>query len=132
MIYHIVQESDFLPLLTEHGYYPANFQESGFVHCALEASVISVANDYYSDVDDRLLLLKIDPLKLSSQTRFEPPEPVKGISESHMTTSSVFPHVYGPIEECAVEGVGLLERGKNGYAWPQEFVSLSQYINRNI
>ena len=130
MIYHIVKEKDYLYSLKGESYIPANFDENGFVHCALEASVIPVANDYYSNVEDKLLLLRIDPLKLKSQTRYESAAPEKGAGTQHLSTSSVFPHVYGPIDNSAVEGIGTLRKEKNGYVWPNEFISLAEYKNR--
>ena len=108
MIYHIVKEKDYPDLIKGDGYIPANFDESGFVHCALEVSVISVANDYYSNVEDKLLLLKIDPLKLKSHTKYVSAVLEKGAGTQHVSTSSVFPHVYGPIDNSSVEGIGVL------------------------
>jgi uncharacterized protein (DUF952 family) len=131
MIYHIVKEKDYLHLLKGNSYIPANFDENGFVHCALEASVISIANDYYSNAEDKLILLKIDPGKLKSQTKCESAAPEKGSGIQHLSTSSVFPHVYGPIDNSSIEGIGVLLNEKNGYVWPKKFVSLAEYVNRN-
>jgi uncharacterized protein (DUF952 family) len=46
MIYHIVKEKNYLPQAQKSSYTPSNMDEFGFVHRALETSVISVANDY--------------------------------------------------------------------------------------
>jgi uncharacterized protein (DUF952 family) len=129
MIYHIVKEKDYFPQIKGDNYLPANFDENGFVHCALEKSVIAVANDYYSSVDEKLLLLKIDPLKLKSQIKYEPASPEKGAETRHLSTSLVFPHVYGPIDNKAVEGIGVLRKEKSGYIWPKEFVSPAECFN---
>jgi uncharacterized protein (DUF952 family) len=131
MIYHITKEKDYLHLIKGDSYLPKNFDESGFVHCALEASVISVANDYYATVEDKLLLLKINPLKLQSETKYESAAPEKGDGRQHMSTSPIFPHVYGPIDNSSIEGIGMLRKEKNGYLWPKEFISLDEYLNRN-
>jgi uncharacterized protein (DUF952 family) len=131
MIYHIVKEKDYLRLVKGDSYIPANFNENGFVHCALEASVISVANNYYSNTEDKLLLLKIDSSKLKSQTKYESAAPEKGPGTQQISTSSVFPHVYGPIDNASVEGIGVLLKEKNGYVWPKKFVPLAEYVDRN-
>jgi uncharacterized protein (DUF952 family) len=131
MIYHIAIEKDYLHSIKGDGYIPTNFNENGFVHCALDVSVISVANDYYSNVEDDLLLIKIDPLKLQSETKYESAVPKKGLGMQHISTSPVFPHVYGPIDNSSVEGIGVLSKEMNGYVWPKKFVSLSEYLNRN-
>jgi len=130
MIYHIVKKDDYLNQIKGDSYIPANFSENGFVHCALEASVISIANDYYSNVEDELLLLKIAPLKLKSQTRYEPAAPEKGAGTQHISTSPVFPHIYGPIDNSAVQEIGILQKEKDGYAWPKEFASFADYFNK--
>jgi uncharacterized protein (DUF952 family) len=131
MIYHIATEKDYLHAIKGDSYIPTNISENGFVHCALEVSVISVANDYYSNVEDNLLLLKIDPLKLQSETKYESAAPEKGVGTQHISTSLVFPHVYGPIDNSSVEGIGVLRKEKNGYVWPKEFLSLAEYLKRN-
>jgi len=129
MIYHLVPEKDYLPSIKGNSYLPSNFHANGFVHCALEVSVITVANDYYSNTEDRLLLLEIDPMKLKSQTKYEPAAPEKGAGTRHTGTSAVFPHVYGPIDHSAVYGIGVLRKEKAGYVWPQEFVPLAAYVD---
>jgi uncharacterized protein (DUF952 family) len=132
MMYHIVREKDYLTQAGLKRYIPAGMNELGFVHCALEASVISIANDYYSDIEDKLILLRIDPLKLESETRYEAAAPIKGAGTGHAGSSSVFPHVCGPIDNSAVTGIGVLKKVKNGYKWPGEFVSLTEYLKNKI
>jgi uncharacterized protein (DUF952 family) len=129
MIYHIVKEQDYLRQVTANSYSPANFFNDGFVHCAFEVSVIAVANDYYANSQDNLLLLKIDPAKLTSETRYESAVPDKEASLRHLATSSVFPHVYGVIDNSAVEGIGVLQKEKGGYGWPMGFVPLAKYLS---
>lgn len=128
MIFHIVKEREYLSQIKSERYLPDNFNENGFVHCALQESVIPVANDCFSDISDRLLLLKIDPLKLKSETRYEPAAPVQGAGTGQLSASAVFPHVYGPIDNSAIMGVGILGKGKNGYEWPQQFLHLTKYL----
>jgi uncharacterized protein (DUF952 family) len=121
MIYHIVAESDFMSGSDGRRYLPAGFAASGFVHCALEPSVLPVANDYYSDCAGTLLLLRIDPDRLTSETKYEEAAPDAAAGTSHLATSPVFPHVYGPIDLAAIDGVGILTKGEHGYEWPAEF-----------
>jgi uncharacterized protein (DUF952 family) len=129
MIYHIVKEKDYRSRNDGNKFLPSNFNENGFVHCALETSVIPVANEYYSNVEEMLLLLRIDPLKLNSQTKYESATPETGVGTSHLISSIVFPHVYGPIDNSAVDGIGILTKDKNGYVWPKKFISIAEYIN---
>jgi uncharacterized protein (DUF952 family) len=128
MIFHIVPEQEYLAQAEKGKYIPFNFNEFGFAHCALESSVVSVANDYYANVEGRLLLLKIDHKKLESQTKYEAAAPVKGGGSTHLNTSPVFPHVYGPINRTAIVGIGILRKGKDGYEWPNKFMSLPRVL----
>jgi uncharacterized protein (DUF952 family) len=121
-IYHLVTESDFRAHSDGQRYLPPDLAETGFVHCAPEASVIPVANDYYAAVEEPLLLLRIDPAGLTSPTRYEAAAPDPTAGTSHLATSPVFPHVYGAIDIAAIDGVGVLAKGADGYVWPTEFV----------
>lgn len=122
-IYHIVTEAEFRAQNDGRQYLPAEFAASGFVHCALGASVFPVANDYYAGVDGTLLLWRIDPTRLKSPVRYEAAAPDPTAGSSHLATSPVFPHVYGPIDMEAIDGIGILARGADGYEWPLEFVA---------
>ena len=122
-IYHIVIAAEFRAHSNGFEYVPADFAANGFVHCALEASVLAVADDYYADVDEPLLLLRIDPVRLKSSTRYEAAAPDPTAGAAHLASSPVFPHVYGPIALTAIDGVGILAKGEHGYAWPTVFSS---------
>jgi glutathione S-transferase len=63
----------------------------GFVHCSFAEQVRSVADRYYRDHDD-VILLRVDPALLTSEVRVEP---APGTSER-------YPHIYGPIPLTAV------------------------------
>jgi uncharacterized protein (DUF952 family) len=125
-IYHIVTEAEFRACSDGQRYLPADFAETGFVHCALEASVLPVANDYYAAVADTLLLLRIDPARLTSPTRYEAASPAGAAGTSHLAGSPLFPHVYGPIDLTAIDGVGVLGKGEHGWEWPATFPSLAE------
>jgi len=128
MIYHIAIESDFRAQLEGSVYVPAGLHEDGFVHCALEPSVIPVANDYYADAPGRLLLLEIDPARLASETRYEEAAPIAGGGTSHLSSAPQFPHVYGPIHTDAILRVGVLSRTTDGYEWPRTFLPLDSFL----
>ncbi len=67
-------------------------QDEGFIHLSTRAQFVVVANNFYGDLDE-LVLLTIDPERLTDPVRFEPPAP--GIDE-------LFPHLYGPLPLSAV------------------------------
>ena len=121
-IYHLVIESE-LHAQTAGGLYrPLSLASEGFVHCSHEPSVIPVANDYYADVDEKLLLLIIDTAKLTSEVRYEAAAPLPGGGRAHLEDAPQFPHIYGPIDVAAIAGVGVLGLSTDGYLWPSSFL----------
>ncbi len=77
--------------------------EVGFVHCSLAHQVRGVAERFYADADD-LVLLVIDADRVDAPVVFESPTP--GAEE--------FPHVYGPIPVAAVVEVRPVRRDATG------------------
>jgi uncharacterized protein (DUF952 family) len=69
-------------------------EEQGFIHCSLRHQVRGVAERFYADADD-LVLLVIDSAKLVVPVRYEPPAP----------GADPYPHIYGPLPTTAVTQV---------------------------
>jgi uncharacterized protein (DUF952 family) len=69
-------------------------EQEGFIHCSLPHQLRGVAERYYADADD-LVVLVVDTDRLPSPVRFEPPAP--GAED--------YPHIYGPIPLAAVTRV---------------------------
>jgi uncharacterized protein (DUF952 family) len=121
MIYHLVTEAEFLDCFNGDIYIPPSLAECGFIHCALESSVVPVANDFFATVTGHLLVLEIDPDKLDTQVKYESAAPAASGGVSHLESASVFPHVYGPVNSGTIVGVALMEKSASGYNWPVEF-----------
>lgn len=66
--------------------------DEGFIHCSFADQVEGIANRYYADVDE-LVVLTVDPSLLGSELVVE--EPFPGAPER-------YPHVYAPIPVPAV------------------------------
>jgi uncharacterized protein (DUF952 family) len=103
MIYHLIPRLSW-EQLPEGPYRAVSLVTEGFIHCSHAGQVAWVANSFYRDEAD-LLVLVIDPARLTVPVRDEDP----GIGQ-------LFPHVYGAIERAAVVGVQPLQRGPGG-AW---------------
>lgn len=128
-LYHLVIESELRSQTEGDLYRPANLTNDGFVHCSNEATVVPVANDYYADVSEKLLLLEIDATKLTQEVRYEAPAPIPGGGTDHLAGAEPFPHVYGPIDIAAISGVGVLGRSERGYTWPATFLSFDSFVD---
>jgi uncharacterized protein (DUF952 family)/GNAT superfamily N-acetyltransferase len=121
-IFHLTPESELRSGLRGEGYWPAGFAADGFVHCSgTPEIVLAVARAYYASVAEPLLVLRIEPPRLTSRLLFEPGAPPvpPGIAQG-----TLFPHVYGPIDRAAISGVGALERRADELVWPSRFEPL--------
>ncbi len=81
-----------------------SLEQEGFIHCSFAGQLEGVANRFYADLTD-LVLLHIQPDLLDVEVRVEPP--ADGVAE-------LFPHVYGPIPTAAVTAVTPWRRGDDG------------------
>ena len=72
--------------------YGASLEEVGFIHAARAEQVAGVVADYYSEVDEPILLLEIETDLLDVPWREDP------------VGDQTFPHVYGPLPTEAVVG----------------------------
>jgi len=90
-------------------YLAPSLDSEGFIHCSLPTQVTHVADWFYRDVPD-LVLLCVDPARLTSDLRWEP---------SADAFAGDFPHVYGPIDLPAVVEVVPWARGEEGFEVPE-------------
>ena len=90
-------------------YRAPSLDSEGFIHCSLPTQVTHVADWFYRDIPD-LVLLCVDPGQLTSELRWEP---------SADSFAGDFPHVYGPIVTAAVVEVVPWERGEDGFELPE-------------
>ncbi len=97
---------------TRLGQYSAPSLESeGFIHASTVKQVLPVAAQYYQG-QSGLVLLVIDPKRLTSELKWEPPAggtPPPGVPEG-----DAFPHIYGPIKLDAVVQVLDFTAAENG------------------
>ena len=121
-IYHLVPESEFRAQVEGNTYIPARFDQDGFIHCTGDIdTVLAVANDYFVDVGEPVLVLVIETAKVKAEVRLEPPAPVEGSGSSHLEHAHLFPHIYGCLNMDAVSEIGVLHKGDGGYSWPDRF-----------
>jgi len=80
--------------------------EEGFIHCSRPHQVEAVANTFYADVD-QLVLLTIDAEQTGAPIRDEAPAP---------GSPARFPHLYGPLPLGAVVDATLWSRSPDGWS----------------
>jgi uncharacterized protein (DUF952 family) len=105
----------------KNGSYQADsLSTEGFIHCSTKSQIVGVANTFYRG-QGGLVLLVIDPSRLTSELKWEPPaEP----EPTHARADELFPHIYGPLNLDAVVEVLTFEPGADGsFSLPPGFVS---------
>ena len=95
-IYHLAIPADW-ERAAERGLYAVSTRgrslgDEGFIHCSFAHQIEPVANTWYRDLD-QLVILRLDPEALAAEVRVEPSSDGSG---------GLFPHVYGPIPAAAV------------------------------
>lgn len=102
-IYHIIERGHWSKAKEDGVYTPESIKIEGFIHCSKLEQVCTVANNFYKNKND-LLLLKIDESKISAKCVYEAPleAPDSGL---------VFPHIYGDLNLDAV--IDVLELNKD-------------------
>jgi len=99
MIFHITSSSAWKEA-QQHGSYRAeSLAAEGFIHCSTEKQVLPVAEKFYKG-QHGLVLLLIEPRRLSSDLKWEPPS--EGTPPPSVSVGDPFPHIYGPINLDAV------------------------------
>lgn len=108
VIYHIATRGDW-ERARQAGEYTTStvgrtLAEEGFIHASGPGQVNGVANRYYRDIRDELLVLFIDTERVRAEIRYED---VPG-------ADAPFPHIYGPLNADAVLAARPLSAGPDG------------------
>lgn len=89
-IYHIVTPEVWDKFRDENFYEAASLHTENFIHCSYAAQLDAVSRRYYKDADE-VLILEIEPEKLTSELIAEP-----------STGGEIYPHIYGRINKDAI------------------------------
>jgi uncharacterized protein (DUF952 family) len=111
MIYHITSRKIWREAQQRGDYQVESLATEGFIHCSTNTQVLPVAEKYYPR-QRNLLVLKIDPARLTAELRWEPP--AEGAPPPGVPEGELFPHVYGPINLDAIVQVFDLETSPDG------------------
>ena len=113
MILHLLPAAAWEAWRDGGGFEPASLATEGFVHCTGDDDLmLTVANRFYADGPDELVVVTLDEAKLASEVRWEAPAHPDGGAPSD--DEPRFPHVYGPLDGEAVVGTRQLVRDGAG------------------
>lgn len=113
MIYHITTQEEWKTAQTEGEYSAPSLQSEGFIHCSTMKQIIPVANAFYREVPN-LILLCVDKTNLNSALKWEAPAHPQGHDSSSVEEEQLFPHVYGTINLDAVTKVVDMPKDDDG------------------
>ncbi|MEQ8439655.1 MAG: DUF952 domain-containing protein [Ilumatobacter fluminis] len=108
-IFHLALPTDWAPA-EQSGTYPLStrgltFEQQGFVHCSFVDQMEGVANRFYADLDE-LVVLHLDRASIADTLRIEPASDL---------VDEQFPHLYAPITTNAVTATTMWRR--DGEVW---------------
>lgn len=110
-IFHITQRQQWEQAKNLGGYHPDSLDSEGFIHTSKPTQIIKVANRFFADQTELVLLL-IASDQVKPEIRYEEAD------------GELFPHIYGELNLDAVYQVIDFEPGKNGlFELPPEVVS---------
>ena len=111
-IVHITSRKDWIDAMSAGQYVAPNLKSEGFIHCSTITQALPVAEQYYKG-QSGLVLLVIDPARLASDLKWEPPS--EGAPPPGVRTGESFPHIYGPINLDAIVQTLDLATGSDGH-----------------
>ncbi|MCY3864066.1 MAG: DUF952 domain-containing protein [Chloroflexi bacterium] len=118
MIYHITSRSAWAKAQERGDYQAPSLDIEGFIHCSTRAQLMQVANDFYRG-QAGLVALCIDEGRLDAELRWEAPAHPQPPIDSALSSDSLFPHLYGPLNLDAVLEVHDLIELETGFALPR-------------
>ena len=103
LIYHIAYRLDWIKAEKSGEYVVESLFSQGFIHMSTEQQVLQVANNFYKDSED-LVLLYIDSEKINGSLRWEGKEEY----------GEDYPHLYASLPVNAVKRVENFTTDNNG------------------
>jgi uncharacterized protein (DUF952 family) len=109
-VFHICTRAEADAARTAGEYRAVSLEREGFIHLSRAHQVWPTARAYFAGVAG-LVLLVVDPTKLTAPLVYEAPAPLPSATpktEDPATTTERYPHCYGPIAmEAVVEVIEL-------------------------
>lgn len=110
-IFHITSHPEWEAARQQGSYQPESLAAEGFIHASTTEQVLRTAARFYAGRRD-LVLLAIDPHKLSAELRYE----------DLAGEGLLFPHLYGALPLEAIVGWADFKAAEDGtFHFPQHF-----------
>jgi uncharacterized protein (DUF952 family) len=90
MILHLLPKAQWDALAPDASYAPESLAKEGFIHCSPDVrQLLAVANAFYRNVSGDVIVLEIDPAKLTSPLKWEAPAPPNSVPVEPASPESV-------------------------------------------
>jgi uncharacterized protein (DUF952 family) len=100
--YHLVPHAYWQSTAEQETYTPEAFATDGFIHCTNGTDeLLQVANRYYTGDPREFLALALDVTRIAADVRYD-------------DDSTIYPHIYGPLNTDAVIGSMPVHRSPDG------------------
>jgi predicted cupin superfamily sugar epimerase/uncharacterized protein (DUF952 family) len=99
-VFHICLRAALERARADGAYVAESLAHEGFIHLSRAHQVLPTVRAYFAGVTD-LVVLVIDPTRLTAPLRYEPPAPLP----SHLPkppSEELYPHCYGPLDLAAI------------------------------
>ncbi len=126
-IFHLTTAAELAFAETQGALAPPSLDSQGFAHASYRHQLTAVAGAIFSGLDE-LVVLELDPARLSVPVRAEPPDP----KMPPVGTASLFPHIFGAIPLDAVVARHVMRRGTGGFELPQPLRVEEQAVAQEI
>ena len=110
-ILHVTSRKRWIEATRTGQFLDPSLETEGFIHASTITQVLPVAAKFHKG-QSGLVLLEIDPKRLTSELKWEPPSgdgPPPGVPDG-----DAFPHIYGPLNLDAVIQVLDFEPDESG------------------
>ncbi|MCZ8205781.1 DUF952 domain-containing protein [Gemmatimonas sp.] len=99
-VFHICSRTALQHARAAGVYRADSLQHEGFIHLSQAHQVLPTVQAYFAGVPD-LVVLVIDPTRLTSPLRYEPPAPLPSHAPKP-PSDDLYPHCYGPLDLAAI------------------------------
>ena len=110
-IVHITTRQAWMDATHAGQYVSPSLKSESFIHCSTYVQALPVAEKFYKG-QAGLVLLVIDPARLASGLKWEPPD---GTPPPGVPAGESFPHVYGSINLDAIVQILDFDPGPNDH-----------------
>ncbi|MEM7763151.1 MAG: DUF952 domain-containing protein [Pseudomonadota bacterium] len=119
-LFHLVPKSRWESLAPDEIYFPATYEQDGFIHATADAHLLlNVANHFYAGSDQAWLCLETTVKRVEAtgvKVLFEPaaavgetPPEIPGV-----TADQLFPHLFGGLSQACLVAVHPVTRAADG------------------